>query len=71
MRVLRCQVGQRDKDDGCHSGKDELKAQFADTVNETAVAHTIYLYENIYCHHNAHTDINGDAVADPDGIYPR
>jgi hypothetical protein len=40
--VLRCQVSQRDKDNGCRSGKDELQAQLTDAVNEIAVAHAIY-----------------------------
>lgn len=43
---------------------------FSYTIDEITVSHTIYQYENIGRHHNAHTDIYGYAVTNPDRIYP-
>lgn len=70
MRVLRCQVGQRNEDDGSCCREDELKAQLADAVNEIAVAHAVDEDEDIDGHHNTHTDVYGDAVANPYRINP-
>ena len=63
MCALCCQVSQRNKENGCHCGKDELQSQFPYTINKITVTHTIYQYENIGRHHNTHTDVYGDAVA--------
>ena len=71
VRESCCQVSQWNKENGCHCGKDELQAQLSYTVNEITISHTIYQYENICCHHNAHTDVYGDTVSNPDGIDPR
>ena len=39
--ALCCQVSQRNKENGCHCGKNELQAQLSDTINEIAVPHAI------------------------------
>lgn len=71
VRESCCQVSQWNKENGCHCGKDELQSQFPYTINKITVTHTIYQYENICCHHNAHADVNGNTVAYPYRIDPR